>query len=85
MKVELLITDDMRVLIARGKHNSDDIIKSAVECDEIGAEDVDWWERYDRIETQWYKVVPRDGFSKYYYPVAAGTTGAFLATALIKY
>lgn len=86
MKVELFITDDMRVLIAQGKHNADDIIKAAVECDEIGAEDVDWRERFDRIETQWYRVVPRSGFSsKYYYPVPAGTMGAFLATALIKY
>lgn len=85
MKVELLITDDMRVLMARGKHSAAEIIDAAVECDEIGAEDTEWWERYDRIETQWYKVVPRDGFSKYYYPVAAGTTGSFLATCIIKY
>lgn len=75
----------MRILMARGKQSADDIIKAAVECDEISTEDAEWWERFGRIEKQWYKVVPRDGFSKYDYPVTAGTIGSFLATSLIKY
>ena len=80
--VQLLKSDDCVTLMARGVHSKEEVIDEAIAQEEI---DVDERERFEKAEfsnARWFKAVPRQGYSTYYYESREGVRGAFKATCI---
>lgn len=84
-KVEFLKSNDVKTLMMRGAHSKVEVINAAIEAGEIEEEERDSWEKCDKFESGYFKAVPRDGYSTYYYPSNQNVKGAFLATTLMIY
>lgn len=84
-KVEFLKCNDVKTLMMRGTHSKAEVINAAIESGEIEEEERDKWEKCDQFESGYFKAVPRDGYSTYYYPSNQSVKGAFLATTLMIY
>ncbi|GAA0334830.1 hypothetical protein L9H26_04035 [Morganella psychrotolerans] len=83
--VEFLKTDDTKTLMMRGEHTVGEVIDAAIKSEEIEEEDRQQWEKHDRFDVGYFKAVPRDGYSTYYYPSNKDVKGSFLATTLTNY
>lgn len=83
--VELLKSDDSKTLMMRGEHTAVEVIDAAIKSEEIEEEDRQRWEKCDQFDVGYFKAVPRDGYSTYYYPSNKSVKGAFLATVLMVY
>lgn len=82
---ELLKSNDQMTLMMRGEHTALKVIDTAIKSGEIEEEDRQRWENYDRFDVGYFKAVPLDGYSTYYYSSNKGVKGAFLATTLVIY
>ncbi|MEX9770828.1 hypothetical protein WEU31_13995 [Morganella morganii] len=82
---ELLKSDDQITLMMRGEHTALKVIGTAIKSGEIEEEDRQRWGNCDRFDVGYFKAVPRDGYSTYYYPSNKDVKGAFLATTLTIY
>lgn len=82
---ELLKSGDHMTLIMRGEHTALKVIDTAIKSGEIEEEDRQRWENHDRFDVGYFKAVPLDGYSTYYYSSNKGVKGAFLATTLVIY
>lgn len=82
---ELLKSDDQMTLMMRGEHTALKVIDTAIKSGEIEEEDRQWWESHNRFDIGYFKAVPRDGYSTYFYPSNKDVKGAFLATTLVIY
>ncbi|MEM8082580.1 hypothetical protein Q4R24_00300 [Morganella morganii] len=82
---ELLKSNDQMTLMMRGEHTALKVIDTAIKSGEIEEEDRRRWENHDRFDVGYFKAVPLDGYSTYYYSSNKGVKGAFLATTLVIY
>ncbi len=81
--VDLLNSNDETILMMRGRQTKEQVIDTAIKENIICESDKSEWVNCDRVYVCYYKAVPRDGYSAYYYPSNKDVKGAFLATALI--
>lgn len=80
--VQLLKSDDCVTLMARGTHSKEEVIAEAIAQEEIDADDRERFEKADFCRDKWFKAVPREGYSTYYYESREGVRGAFKATCI---
>jgi hypothetical protein len=79
--VDLLKSDDTKTLMARGEHSKEKIISAAIESGEIDESEAETF-MAGHYDFGWFKAVPRDGYSTWYYPSREGVRGAFQASTI---
>lgn len=85
LNVVLLETEDSVLLMMRGEHSKETVINSAIAANEIFESDRITWLACEDMNVGYYKVVPSEGDTTYYYPSSQDVKGAFLATCLIVF
>ncbi|MEM8377848.1 hypothetical protein Q4R82_18635 [Morganella morganii] len=82
---ELLKSNDQMTLMMRGEHTALKVIDTAIKSGEIEEEDRQRWENHDRFDVGYFKAVPLDGYSTYYYSSNKGVKGDFFSTTFWIY